>query len=111
MADNERDDSLRPDPDALLALAEKDRRGKLTVFVGAAPGVGKTYAMLTRAGRLKAEGVDLSALWHDPCDLADLLGPDAPVPTFDETDAPHRLDQLRPISCPHCGGTIHREDL
>ena len=59
MADNERDDSLRPDPDALLALAEKDRRGKLTVFLGAAPGVGKTYAMLTRAGRLKAEGVDV----------------------------------------------------
>ncbi|WP_313523752.1 sensor histidine kinase KdpD [Shinella sp.] len=59
MTENERDDSLRPDPDALLALAEKDRRGKLTVFLGAAPGVGKTYAMLTRAGRLKAEGVDV----------------------------------------------------
>ena len=59
MTDNERDESLRPDPDALLSLAEKDRRGKLTVFLGAAPGVGKTYAMLTRAGRLKAEGVDV----------------------------------------------------
>ncbi|CAK7257928.1 MULTISPECIES: sensor histidine kinase KdpD [unclassified Shinella] len=53
------DDSRRPDPDTLLALAEKDRRGKLTVFLGAAPGVGKTYAMLSRAGRLKAEGVDV----------------------------------------------------
>jgi two-component system sensor histidine kinase KdpD len=59
MTDNERDDSRRPDPDALLALAEKDRRGKLTVFLGAAPGVGKTYAMLSRARRLKAEGVDV----------------------------------------------------
>ncbi|WLR94923.1 sensor histidine kinase [Shinella zoogloeoides] len=59
MTDNDRDDSRRPDPDALLALAEKDRRGKLTVFLGAAPGVGKTYAMLARAGRLKAEGVDI----------------------------------------------------
>ncbi|WP_411036329.1 ATP-binding protein [Shinella sp. BYT-45] len=59
MADSDRGDSRRPDPDALLALAEKDRRGKLTVFLGAAPGVGKTYAMLTRAGRLKAEGVDV----------------------------------------------------
>ena len=58
MTDSERDVGRRPDPDALLALAEKDRRGKLTVFLGAAPGVGKTYAMLTRAGRLKAEGVD-----------------------------------------------------
>lgn len=59
MADDDRRDDRRPDPDALLALADKDRRGKLTVFLGAAPGVGKTYAMLSRAKRLKADGVDL----------------------------------------------------
>lgn len=59
MADDDRDKNRRPDPDALLALAEKDRRGKLTVFLGAAPGVGKTYAMLSRAGRLKADGIDI----------------------------------------------------
>ncbi len=59
MADDDRDKNRRPDPDALLALAEKDRRGKLTVFLGAAPGVGKTYAMLSRAGRLKADGIDV----------------------------------------------------
>lgn len=42
--------ALRPDPDELLrrVVAEQERakRGKLTVFFGAAPGVGKTYAML-----------------------------------------------------------------
>jgi two-component system sensor histidine kinase KdpD len=59
MADEDRRDARRPDPDALLALADKDRRGKLTVFLGAAPGVGKTYAMLSRAKRLKADGVDV----------------------------------------------------
>jgi two-component system sensor histidine kinase KdpD len=59
MASYERDGKNRPDPDALLALAEKDRRGKLTVFLGAAPGVGKTYAMLARARRLKQDGVDI----------------------------------------------------
>ena len=59
MAEDDRDNKLRPDPDALLALAKKDRRGKLTVFLGAAPGVGKTYAMLSRARRLKADGVDI----------------------------------------------------
>jgi len=42
-----------------LALAEKDRRGRLLVFVGAAPGVGKTYAMLRRARALRDEGVDV----------------------------------------------------
>jgi len=49
----------RPDPDALLASARADGRGRLTIFLGAAPGVGKTYAMLSRAQRLKAEGTDI----------------------------------------------------
>jgi len=48
----------RPDPEALLAVAGSGR-GKLTVFLGAAPGVGKTYAMLSRAQRLKAAGIDI----------------------------------------------------
>jgi two-component system sensor histidine kinase KdpD len=48
----------RPDPDALLALAGS-ARGKLTVFLGAAPGVGKTYAMLNRARRLHTTGIDI----------------------------------------------------
>jgi two-component system, OmpR family, sensor histidine kinase KdpD len=59
MAGNGQDKKKRPDPDALLALVDKDRRGKLTVFLGAAPGVGKTYAMLQRARRLKERGVDI----------------------------------------------------
>src|SRR6185437_14712097 len=50
----------RPDPDALLAhVREEERqskRGKLTIFFGAAPGVGKTYTML-EAARLEAEDV------------------------------------------------------
>src|SRR3569623_283546 len=52
-------DIARPDPKALLELAGREGRGKLTVFLGAAPGVGKTYAMLQRAQRLKADGVDI----------------------------------------------------
>lgn len=59
MAGNGQEQNKRPDPDALLALAEKDRRGKLTIFLGAAPGVGKTYAMLQRARRLRAAGTDI----------------------------------------------------
>ena len=49
----------RPDPDALLALASKEERGKLTVFLGAAPGVGKTFSMLSRARSIKADGGDI----------------------------------------------------
>ena len=59
MGDANRKAENRPDPDALLALAGGEGRGKLTLFLGAAPGVGKTFAMLTRARRLRAEGVDI----------------------------------------------------
>lgn len=52
-------DQSRPDPTALLALAASEGRGKLTVFLGAAPGVGKTYAMLERARGLRASGTDI----------------------------------------------------
>jgi two-component system sensor histidine kinase KdpD len=52
-------DDNRPSPDALLKAAEKESRGKLKIFLGAAPGVGKTYEMLSAARRRKAEGVDV----------------------------------------------------
>ncbi len=55
----ERELDRRPDPDALLALAGREGRGKLKVFLGAAPGVGKTYAMLAAAKRLKDDGGDV----------------------------------------------------
>lgn len=55
----------RPDPDALLTLACKEERrharGRLRIFFGAAPGVGKTYAMLTEAYTQQAEGRDVLA--------------------------------------------------
>lgn len=48
----------RPDPDALLA-ASRSGRGRLKVFLGMSPGVGKTYEMLRAARRRKAEGGDV----------------------------------------------------
>lgn len=52
-------DARRPSPKALLELADKESRGKLKVFLGMAPGVGKTYAMLSAAKAHRAEGVDV----------------------------------------------------
>lgn len=53
----------QPDPDALLATIHKEeerrRQGKLKIFFGMAAGVGKTYAMLEEAHRVKSDGVDL----------------------------------------------------
>src|ERR1700720_791853 len=51
----------RASPDALLALAKKEGRGHLKIFLGAAPGVGKTYAMLATARSAKADGRDVVA--------------------------------------------------
>src|SRR5262245_50621250 len=50
-------DVRRPSPDALLQQAAKETRSRLKVFVGAAPGVGKTYAMLQAAQERRREGV------------------------------------------------------
>src|SRR5512140_361609 len=61
MAQQRRDPEQRPSPEALLEAArrEESRAGKLKIFVGAAPGVGKTYEMLQSAhARLKA-GADV----------------------------------------------------
>src|SRR5579862_2767637 len=52
-------DDARPSPDALLQQARQEGRGRLKIFLGAAPGVGKTYEMLTQARQRKLEGVDV----------------------------------------------------
>ena len=61
---------LRPDPDALLAQVESDAehrtRGRLKIFFGAAPGVGKTYAMLEAARKVAAEGEDVIVGYVEP---------------------------------------------
>jgi two-component system sensor histidine kinase KdpD len=49
----------RPSPDALLREAEKSQRGRLKIFLGAAPGVGKTYEMLSAAQTRRREKVDV----------------------------------------------------
>ena len=49
----------RPSPDALLAEARREGRGRLKIFLGAAPGVGKTFAMLEAAHERRREGVDV----------------------------------------------------
>ncbi len=57
-------DPERPDPDVLLARLkqeEEPKRGQLRIYLGAAPGVGKTYAMLQEAVRRKSRGTDVVA--------------------------------------------------
>src|SRR6516225_1555542 len=61
-ADQRRERDQRPSPEALLEAARREERriGKLRIFVGAAPGVGKTYEMLQQARARKADGYDVA---------------------------------------------------
>jgi two-component system, OmpR family, sensor histidine kinase KdpD len=62
MADQRSGGPERPSPEALLAEVrreEKGRIGRLKIFLGAAPGVGKTYEMLQSAHAKAKEGMDV----------------------------------------------------
>src|SRR5579884_1465135 len=61
MANQRRNPEQRPSPEALLEAArrEESRVGKLRIFVGAAPGVGKTYEMLQSARARRKDGYDV----------------------------------------------------
>jgi two-component system, OmpR family, sensor histidine kinase KdpD len=61
MAEQRSQSDQRPSPDALLEAARREERrsGRLKIFVGAAPGVGKTYEMLQQARARKQDGYDV----------------------------------------------------
>lgn len=61
MVQERRDPEQRPSPEALLEAArrEESASGKLKIFVGAAPGVGKTYEMLQSAHAKRKAGIDV----------------------------------------------------
>lgn len=52
------DDSRLP-PEHFLTLIREQQKGRLKVYLGFAPGVGKTYEMLQEGQRLKRQGVDV----------------------------------------------------
>lgn len=56
----------RPSPDQLLAKYQQTNRGKLTLFLGAAAGVGKTYAMLKALPELISDGIDVVIGYIEP---------------------------------------------
>ena len=61
---------IRPDPDQLLAHVQAEearaKRGRLRIFFGASAGVGKTYAMLEAAHRMRASGIDVVVGYVEP---------------------------------------------
>lgn len=71
----------KPRPESLLAKFNEGERARLRLYIGAAPGVGKTYRMLEDAHQLKEQGVDIVAAvieTHGRTDTAELIG-DLPI--------------------------------
>ncbi|MGH8094774.1 MAG: sensor protein KdpD [Chthoniobacterales bacterium] len=58
--------SARPTADDFLSIIRDQKRGKLKVYLGSSPGVGKTYAMLLEGNRLKKRGVDVVVGYVEP---------------------------------------------
>ena len=85
----------RPDPDALLAAALREGRGRLKVFLGAAPGVGKTWEMLSQARRRRAEGVDVVGGVIETHGRAETEAQLADLPLLPLKDVPYRGQVLR----------------
>jgi two-component system sensor histidine kinase KdpD len=56
---NDRPDDSRPKPEAFLRQAAQEGRGRLKIFLGAAPGVGKTYEMLGEGLQRRNAGIDV----------------------------------------------------
>ncbi len=91
------DRDLRPSPDALLKAALRDGRGKLKIFLGAAPGVGKTYQMLIAAHDRLRDGVDVVAgivETHGRAETEALLGGLPTLPRRRVEYAGHTLEEM-----------------
>ena len=67
----------RPSPESLLAKLKEGEQARLRVYIGAAPGVGKTYQMLEDAHLLRKQGVDIVAAMieaHGREDTEEMIG-------------------------------------
>lgn len=76
-------EATRPSPEQFLAMLREQQRGRLKVYLGFAPGVGKTFEMLQEGHRLKRQGVDVVlgvVETHGRADTAALVGDLEPVP-------------------------------
>ncbi|MDD5200131.1 MAG: universal stress protein [Terrimicrobiaceae bacterium] len=63
--------SARARSEDFLSLIRRQQTGKLKIYLGACPGVGKTYAMLAEGNRLKRNGVDVVIGYVEPHERAE----------------------------------------
>jgi two-component system sensor histidine kinase KdpD len=65
------DPAARPSADDFLAIIRQQQVGKLKIYLGPCPGVGKTFQMLVEGNRLKARGVDVVIGYVEPHERAE----------------------------------------
>ena len=58
--------NLKPSPDDFLTIIRRQQLGKLKIYLGPCPGVGKTYQMLIEGNRLRRQGVDVVIGYVEP---------------------------------------------
>jgi two-component system sensor histidine kinase KdpD len=90
-------DPTRPSPDALLRHAARAERGKLKIFLGAAPGVGKTFEMLEEGAARLREGVDVVIAvveTHGRAETDALLAPFEIIPRHRIDYRGHKLEEM-----------------
>jgi two-component system, OmpR family, sensor histidine kinase KdpD len=63
--------TTRPSADEFLQIIRKQQLGKLKIYLGASPGVGKTYQMLVEGNRLHSRGVDVVVAYVEPHERPD----------------------------------------
>ena len=91
------DRETRPSPEALLDAAKQEGHGRLKIFLGAAPGVGKTYEMLQSAQAKRREGVDVAVgvvETHGRRETGSLLDGLEIIPRRDAEYKGHRLTEM-----------------
>jgi two-component system sensor histidine kinase KdpD len=87
----------RPSPEALLRAAQREERGKLKIFLGAAPGVGKTFEMLREGAERLRSGTDVVVAvveTHGRAETQALLDPFEVIPRRAIEYQGHKLEEM-----------------
>ncbi|MGN6817049.1 MAG: DUF4118 domain-containing protein [Sphingomonas sp.] len=91
------DDTNRPSPDALLRAAKAEERGRLKIFLGAAPGVGKTFEMLQEGAERQRDGTDVVVAMvetHGRAETEALVAPLEVIARRSLDYQRHKLDEM-----------------
>jgi two-component system sensor histidine kinase KdpD len=90
-------DAPRPSPQALLKAAKREARGRLKIFLGAAPGVGKTFEMLREGAELLQQQTDVVVgivETHGRAETETLVSPFEILPRTTVEHGAHKLEEF-----------------